>query len=69
LRSLASRRDLPSRLDLANVMEEIEDAGRSRVHAATSLARLILGSPGKRLGASSFTGIAPSFCGSRQLAQ
>ena len=30
LRSLASRRDLPNELDLANVIEEIEDAGRSR---------------------------------------
>ena len=29
LRSLASRRDLPNELDLANVIEEIEDVGRS----------------------------------------
>ena len=43
LRSLASRRDLPNELDLPNVIEEIEDVGRSDLHAATSHVRLILG--------------------------
>jgi Domain of unknown function DUF29 len=43
LRSLASRRDLPNELDLANVIEEIEDVGRSDLHAAASHVRLILG--------------------------
>jgi hypothetical protein len=43
LRSLASRRDLPNELDLANVIEEIEDLGRSDLHVATSQVRLILG--------------------------
>ena len=43
LRSLASRRDLPNELDLANVIEEIEDVGRSDLHAVASHVRLILG--------------------------
>lgn len=42
LRVLASRRDLPNRLDLANVIEEIEALGRSELKAATSPIRLIL---------------------------
>ncbi len=37
LRSLAARRDLPNELDLANVIEEIEDVGRREINAATSL--------------------------------
>ena len=37
LRSLASRRDLPNELDLANVIEEIEDVGRSEFHTVESL--------------------------------
>ena len=37
LRSLASRRDLPNELDLANVIEEIEDVGRSEFHAVDEL--------------------------------
>ena len=36
LRSLATRHDLPNELDLANVVEEIEDVGRSDLHAATN---------------------------------
>jgi hypothetical protein len=42
LRSLASRRDLPNQLDLANVVEEIEDAGRSELRAVESLIENIL---------------------------
>jgi hypothetical protein len=37
LRSLANRRDLPNELDLANVIEEIEDVGRSEFHTVESL--------------------------------
>ena len=37
LRKLASRRDLPNELDLANVIEEIEDVGRSEFHTVESL--------------------------------
>ena len=37
LRSLAVRRDLPNELDLANVIEEIEDVGRSEFHTVESL--------------------------------
>jgi hypothetical protein len=33
LRSLTGRRDLPNQLDLANVVEEIEDVGKSELHA------------------------------------
>ena len=36
LRSLASRRDLPNELDLANVIEEIEDVGKSEFHTVES---------------------------------
>ena len=36
LRSLASRHDLPNELDLANVIEEIEDVGRSELHTVES---------------------------------
>ena len=43
LRGLAARRDLPNELDLANVIEEIEDVGRREINAATSYVRLILG--------------------------
>jgi hypothetical protein len=42
LRSLASRHDLPNDLDLPNVIEEIEDVGRSEFHAVESLAENIL---------------------------
>jgi len=42
LRSLASRRDLPNELDLANVIEEIEDVGRSEFHTVESLVENIL---------------------------
>jgi len=42
LRSLASRRDLPNELDLANVIEEIEDVGRSQFHTVESLVENIL---------------------------
>ena len=42
LRSLASRRDLPNELDLANVIEEIEDVGRSEFHTVESLIENIL---------------------------
>lgn len=42
LRTLASHRDLPNQLDLANVIEEIEALGRSELKAATSPIRLIL---------------------------
>ncbi len=42
LRSLASRCDLPNDLDLANVIEEIEDVGRSEFHAVESLLENIL---------------------------
>ena len=37
LRKLAARRDLPNELDLANVIEEIEDVGRSEFHTVESL--------------------------------
>ena len=40
LRSLASRRDLPNELDLANVIEEIEDVGRSEFHASRAWSRI-----------------------------
>ena len=43
LRGLVARRDLPNELDLANVIEEIEDVGRREINAATSYVRLILG--------------------------
>ncbi len=43
LRSLTVRRELPNELDLANVIEEIEDVGRREINAATSYVRLILG--------------------------
>jgi Domain of unknown function DUF29 len=42
LRSLASRRDLPNELDLANVIEEIEDVGKSEFHTVESLVENIL---------------------------
>jgi hypothetical protein len=42
LRSLASRRDLPNELDLTNVIEEIEDVGRSEFHTVESLVGNIL---------------------------
>jgi hypothetical protein len=42
LRSLASRRDLPNELDLANVIEEIEDVGKSEFHSVESLVENIL---------------------------
>jgi hypothetical protein len=43
LRNLTVHRDLPNELDLANVIEEIEDVGRREINAATSYVRLILG--------------------------
>jgi hypothetical protein len=42
LRSLGSRRDLPNELDLTNVIEEIEDVGRSEFHTVESLIGNIL---------------------------
>jgi hypothetical protein len=39
LRGLAARRDLPNELDLANVIEEIEDVGRGEL----STVRILLG--------------------------
>jgi hypothetical protein len=42
LRTLASRRDLPNELDLANVIEEIEDVGKSEFHVVESLIGNIL---------------------------
>ncbi|HEY2618248.1 MAG TPA: DUF29 domain-containing protein [Acetobacteraceae bacterium] len=42
LRSLVSRRDLPNELDLTNVIEEIEDVGRSEFHGVESLVSNIL---------------------------
>ena len=42
LRSLASRRDLPNELDLANVIEEIEDVGKSEFHTVESLIENVL---------------------------
>ena len=42
LRSLAGRRDLPNQLDLANVVEEIEDVGKSELRAVESLIENIL---------------------------
>ena len=46
LRSLASRRDLPNELDLANVIEEIEDVGRSEFHTVESSDRKYPGPSG-----------------------
>lgn len=43
LRKLAARRDLPNALDLAHVVEEIEDVGQSELNAVRSFLRLILG--------------------------
>lgn len=43
LRELAARRDLPNALDLAHVVEEIEDVGQSELNAVRSFLRLILG--------------------------
>ena len=43
LRQLAVRRDLPNELDLANVIEEIEDVGQSSLAAVEGFIRLILG--------------------------
>jgi hypothetical protein len=42
LRGMAERNDLPNELDLANIAEEIESLGKSELHAAQSLLRLIL---------------------------
>jgi hypothetical protein len=42
LRRLGSRRNLPNELDLANVIEEIEDVGKSELHAVDSLIENIL---------------------------
>jgi hypothetical protein len=42
LRSLAGRHDLPNQLDLANVVEEIEDVGKSEFRAVESLIGNIL---------------------------
>jgi Domain of unknown function DUF29 len=42
LRSLTTRHDLPNELDLANVIEEIEDVGRSEFHTVESLIENIL---------------------------
>lgn len=43
LRELAARRDLPNALDIAHVVEEIEDVGQSELNAVRSSLRLILG--------------------------
>lgn len=43
LRELAKRRDLPNALDLAHVVEEIEDVGQSELNAVKSFIRLVLG--------------------------
>ena len=37
LRALAGRRDLPNELDLANVVEEVEDVGKSEFRGVKSL--------------------------------
>ena len=42
LRSLAGRHDLPNQLDLANVVEEIEDVGKCEFRTVESLLRNIL---------------------------
>lgn len=42
LRELAARRDLPNALDLAHVLEEIEDLGQSELNAVRSFIQLIL---------------------------
>ena len=42
LRELSGRRDLPNALDLAHVLEEIEDLGLSELNAVKSFIRLIL---------------------------
>jgi hypothetical protein len=42
LRSLAARHDLPNGLDLANVVEEIEDVGKSEFRTVESFIRNIL---------------------------
>ncbi len=42
LRSLTTRHDLPNELDLPNVIEEIEDVGRSELHTVESLIENIL---------------------------
>lgn len=42
LRELASRRDLPNALDLAHVVEEIEDVGLSQLNGVKSRTRRIL---------------------------
>ncbi len=42
LRSLAGRHDLPNQLDLANVVEEIEDVGKSELLAVERPIRTIL---------------------------
>ncbi len=41
LRELAGRHDLPNALDLAHVVEEIEDVGISQLNAVKSLIRLV----------------------------
>src|SRR5271165_6241256 len=43
LRELAARRDLPNTLDLAHVVEQIEDVGQSELNAVRSFIRLVLG--------------------------
>ena len=42
LRELSARRDLPNALDLAHLLEEIEDLGLSELNAVKSFIRLIL---------------------------
>ena len=42
LRRLKERRDLPNELDLENVADEVEDVGRSELHAVESLLLNIL---------------------------
>jgi Domain of unknown function DUF29 len=42
LRELTTRRDLPNALDLAHVVEEIEDVGQSELNAVKSFIRHVL---------------------------
>ena len=42
LRELAARRDLPNALDLAHVLEEIEDLGLSELNSVKSFIQLVL---------------------------
>jgi hypothetical protein len=52
LRQLGARSDLPNALDLARVVDEIEDVGQSELNAVKSFIRLVLGHAIKCLAAS-----------------